>query len=51
MFYYAFYLGSPNVYIGQETFLPSGFGFPVRKGSPLKKHVDKWWNKIGSIFK
>jgi hypothetical protein len=30
-----------NVYIGKETFMSSGYGFPMIKGSPLQGHVNK----------
>jgi hypothetical protein len=35
-----FVLVNPDIYLGKETFLPSGYGFPMAKGLPLKKHVD-----------
>ena len=39
---YNFLAGSKNVYFGKETFLPSGFAFPVSKGSYLKDEINKW---------
>jgi hypothetical protein len=31
-----------DVYVSKETFLPSGYGFPMTKGSYLLTHVNKW---------
>jgi hypothetical protein len=36
------WVGDASLYIGKETFSPSGFGFAIWKGSPLKQHLDKW---------
>jgi hypothetical protein len=32
---------NPDVYVGKEIFLPSGFGFPMIKGSTLQGQVNK----------
>jgi hypothetical protein len=37
-----FLLENVNIYIGKDTFLPSGYGFPMIKGSPLERQVNKW---------
>jgi len=34
------FLANPDIYFGKETFMPSGYGFAMVKGSPMKKQVD-----------
>ena len=36
------FLENPDVYASKDTFLPSGYGFPLMKGSYLLNYVNKW---------
>jgi hypothetical protein len=37
---FEFFPANVDVYVGKEVFLPSGFGFPMVKGSTLQNQVN-----------
>ena len=41
-FSYFVWTENSDIYVGKETFLPSGYGLPMTKGHLLQNSINKW---------